>query len=244
MHTIESPSHPIGSPLTALRLHRRPAPQSITAKVRMLTIPTRSSTLLKLLQAALQTLLLTMHSRRTCSFWWTAILQTEHPSIPLMNPFRAISSPFTTAKRFTPLQRRTMRFSSTISALKASSLQAGSRMKHAPFPQTFRTLPKALMFMQSTFPIPISGFATIATGSSDSAAWPSFPQSTAEITLKQALSLTARGFLFPITAPVTVCAVRAACSAGALPMMRLLWAVIMLSTALPTAQGSTSPPIG
>lgn len=97
-------------------------------------------------------------------------LQTEHPSIPLMNLFRAISSPFTTAKRFTPLQRRTMRFSSTISALKESSLQAGSRMKHAPFPQTFRTLPKALMFMQSTFPIPISGFATIAAASSDSAA--------------------------------------------------------------------------
>lgn len=97
-------------------------------------------------------------------------LQTEHPSIPLMNLFRAISSPFTTAKRFTPLQRRTMRFSSTISALKESSLQAGSRMKHAPFPQTFRTLPKALMFMQSTSPIPISDFATIATDSSDSAA--------------------------------------------------------------------------
>lgn len=44
------------------------APQSITAEVRMLTIPTRSSTLSKTLKAALQTLLLTMHSRRTCSF--------------------------------------------------------------------------------------------------------------------------------------------------------------------------------
>lgn len=37
-------------------------------------------------------------------------------------------------------------------------------------PADLRTLPKALMFMQSTFPIPISDFATIATDSSDSAA--------------------------------------------------------------------------